>query len=255
MIRVHRRDLEPESEPGTRHRLAKWRMTDRAAEARHPMGAVPEPQGGITAIPHYGGLHGGRTHVGANQTSMWCVCRLCEVRTPTVIYKDVCCTNCYRLPPGGQRSGEMMNNCVWVKWARLAVQFIWIGQEHINNAVTANTRSLINDRERSNRFFDAAETIEQMIDLGYTTQQRDREWSLSPNMLEREQGDRVVIETRNFYLREIYFANRRVNRRAQTELEQGVKRYTQFRLTTMPDEYWPIRQETLPKRNRHSIRK
>ena len=27
MIRVNRRDLEPESEPGTRHRVARWRMT------------------------------------------------------------------------------------------------------------------------------------------------------------------------------------------------------------------------------------
>ena len=77
MIRVHRRDLEPEAEPGARHRVARWRMTEGATISNHPIGAVPEPQGGITAIPHYGGLHGGRTHFEANQASIWCVCVHC----------------------------------------------------------------------------------------------------------------------------------------------------------------------------------
>ena len=61
-------------------------------------------------------------------------------------YKDVCCQNCYRLPPRGQRSWEIMKNCVWVKWARLAIQFIWLGREKINNALTAEARRFINSR-------------------------------------------------------------------------------------------------------------
>ena len=100
MIRVNRRDLEPESEPGIRHRVARWRMTDGATESNHPTGGLSELKGGIMATPHLGGLHGGRTHFGSNQSSMWCRCQLCGVRTPTVKY--LCCGYCYRLPPRGE---------------------------------------------------------------------------------------------------------------------------------------------------------
>ena len=117
MIRDNRRDLEPEAEPGTRHRVANWRRTDGATESNHPIGRVSEPKGGITATPHFGGLHGGRTHFGSNQSSLWCRRQLCGIRTPTVTYKDVCCANCYRLPPRGERTWTIMKNCVWVKWA------------------------------------------------------------------------------------------------------------------------------------------
>ena len=70
MIRVNRNDLEPESEPGTRHRVVRWRMVDGATVSNHPIGLVPEPQGGIPATPHLGGLHAGRTRFGSNQSSM-----------------------------------------------------------------------------------------------------------------------------------------------------------------------------------------
>ena len=108
MIRVDRRDLEPEAEPGARHSVARWRMTEGATVPSHPIGRVPEPKGGIAATPHFGGLHGGRTHFGSNQSSMWCRCQLCGINTPTVTYQDVCCTACYRLPPRGQRTWTVM---------------------------------------------------------------------------------------------------------------------------------------------------
>ena len=112
MIRVNRRDLEPEAEPGARHRVAAWRMTEGATESNHPIGRVSEPRGGITATPHFGGLRGGRTHFGSNQSSLWCRCQSCGIRTPTVTYKDICCANCYRLPPCGERTWNIMKNCV-----------------------------------------------------------------------------------------------------------------------------------------------
>ena len=132
MIRVNRRDLEPESEPGTRHRVARWRMTDGATVSNHPMGSVSDPQGGMPANPHLGGLHAGKTHFGSNQSSMWCRCHLCGVNTPIVTYKDVCCTNCYRLPPRGERSWTIMKNCVWTKWARITMKFLWLGNDREN---------------------------------------------------------------------------------------------------------------------------
>ena len=235
-IRVNRRDLEPESEPGTRHRVARWRMTDGATESRHPIGVVPAPNGGIMAIPHFGGLHAGRTHFGSNQSSMWCRCQLCGVKTPTVTYKDVCCANCYRLPPRGERSWNIMKNCVWAKWARLTIQFIWLGRDRENNMRHGEATRIINARDARNNFFDAAETVGQMIEFGYLSEERDRFWFLPPNMHEFDRGDWAVSDVRSRYLREIYFANRRVNRRAQAELEVRVRQYMQFRRTTIPDE-------------------
>ena len=80
---MNRNDFDPESESGTRHRVARWRMTEGATVSNHPIGRV-SPKGGITATPHFGGLHGGRTHThfthfGSNQSSMWCRCQLCGV--------------------------------------------------------------------------------------------------------------------------------------------------------------------------------
>ena len=132
-----------------------------------------------------------------------------------------------------------MKNCVWVKWARLAIQFFWLGREDINNDVTRQARYLINSRDARHNFFDAAETIDQMIEFGYATTQRDAEWFLPPNMYPRDQDDRIIIERRNHYIREVYGATRRVNRRAQAELEQRVRNYIHLHLTTIPDEDIP----------------
>ena len=46
MIRVNRNDLEPEAEPGARHRVARWRATEGATISNHPIDPVPEPKGG-----------------------------------------------------------------------------------------------------------------------------------------------------------------------------------------------------------------
>ena len=228
MIRVDRRDLEPEAEPGARHRVARWRMTEGATISNHPIGRVSEPKGGITATPHFGGLHGGRTHFGSNQSSMWCRCQLCGITTPTVTYQDVCCTACYRLPPHGPRTWTIMKNCVWVKWARLTIQFIWLGTEKENNVKVADARRVINYRDARNTFFDAAETVDQMIEFGYirpTRPERNRPRYLPPNVTEDELEDRIAADIRARHLREVFFANRHPRRMAILELQDRVKRY------------------------------
>ena len=63
-------------------------------------------------------------------------------KTPTVTYKDVCCANCYRLPPRGERSWSIMKNCVWVKWARLTILFVWMGEAKENNTRVAEAKRL-----------------------------------------------------------------------------------------------------------------
>ena len=73
----------------------------------------------------------------------------------------------------------------------------------------------MNARDARNNFFDAAETVNQMIEFGYISEERDRQWFLPPNVIEWEQGDRANNYVRDCYLREISFANRRVNRRAK----------------------------------------
>ena len=238
MIRVNRRDLEPEAEPGARHSVARWRMTEGATVPNHPIGRVPEPKGGITGTPHFGGLHGGRTHFGSNQSSMWCRCQLCGITTPTVTYQDVCCTACYRLPPRGQRTWTIMKNCVWVKWARLTIQFIWLGNEKENNVKVAEARRVINYRDARNTFFDAAETVDQMIEFGYirpTRPERVRPRYLPPNVDdENELEERITADARARHLRELFFANRHPRRDAIMALQDRVRRYIWSRNTTLP---------------------
>ena len=235
MIRVDRRDLEPEAEPGARHRVARWRMTEGATISNHPMGRMPEPKGGISATPHLGGLHAGRTHFGSNQSSMWCRCHLCGVSTPTVTYQDVCCTACYRLPPRGQRTWTIMKNCVWAKWARITLKFLWLGRDSSNAMMHAAVTKIRNDREARNTFYDAAETVTQMMELGYIPQNRNRPW-FYPDISEEELHEPISQHTRERYLREIFFMNQRKRQVARFALEQRVKQFITSHTTTVSDE-------------------
>ena len=235
MIRVNRRDLEPEAEPGARHRVARWRMTDGATVPNHPMGRLSEPKGGISANPHLGGLHAGRTHFGSNQSSMWCRCNLCEISTPTVTYQNVCCTACYRLPPRGQRTWNIMKNCVWAKWARITLKFIWMGKNSNNAMMYGAVTKIRNDRDARNTFYDAAETVTQMIEFGYIPQTRHRPW-FYPDISEEELREPISQYTRDRYLREIFFMNQGKRQVARFALEQRVKQFMRSRITTLSDE-------------------
>ena len=96
-----------------------------------------------------------------------------------------------------------MKKCVWGKWTRLTIQFVWLGREKENNVRVAEARRIINHHDARNTFFDAAETVDQMIEFGYISAGRDHFWFLPPNMYEHEQDDRVVNDVRARYLREI----------------------------------------------------
>ena len=135
-----------------------------------------------------------------------------------------------------------MKNCVWVKWARLTVQFLWLGKEKNNNVSVAEARRIINYRDARNAFFDAAETVGQMIEFGYISTESDQFWFLPPNMYEHERGDRAVTDVRARYFREIFFANRNPRRMAILELEDRVSRYMWSCSTTLPYDARLLRQ-------------
>ena len=209
MIRVNRNDLEPESEPGARHRVARWRMTEGATLADRPMGSLSEPKGRMSATPHLGGLHAGRTHFGSNQSSMWCRCTLCGVNAPVVTYQDVCCTACYRLPPRGQRSWNIMKNCVWAKWARITLKFVWLGRNAENAMMHAAVTKIRNERDARNTFYDAAETVTQMIEFGYIPRVRTRPW-FYPDISEEELAEPISpIYTRALSPRDLLHESRK----------------------------------------------
>ena len=97
-----------------------------------------------------------------------------------------------------------------------------------------------NARDARNNFFDAAETVSQMVEFGYLFPDRDRLWFHPPNV-DEERSERINQDMRERYLREIYFANRRTdrNRKAQAALEQRVREYAISCLITIPDEDLP----------------
>ena len=77
----------------------------------------------------------------------------------------------------------------------------------VNNAWTAEARRLINQREARSTFYDAAETVDQMI--AYEKSLNGRMHSgffLQTQLLSIEE------ETGEYYLRKIYFSNQRANR-------------------------------------------
>ena len=57
-----------------------------------------------------------------------------------------------------------MKNCVWVKWARITLKFLWLGEDSRNAMMHAAVTKLRNDRDARNTFYDAAETVTQMHD-------------------------------------------------------------------------------------------
>ena len=60
-----------------------------------------------------------------------------------------------------------------------------------------------NSRDARNTFFDAAETVTQMIEFGYIPPTRNRPW-FYPNITEEELNEPISQYTRERYLREIF---------------------------------------------------
>jgi len=81
-----------------------------------------------------------------------------------------------------------------------------------------------NDREARNTFYDAAETVTQMMEFGYIPQNRNRPW-FYPDISEEELHEPISQHTRERYLREIFFMNQRKRQVARFALEQRVKEF------------------------------
>ena len=92
-----------------------------------------------------------------------------------------------------------------------------------------------NDRDARNTFYDAAETVTQMIEFGYIPQTRQRPW-FYPDISEEELREPISQYTRERYLREIFFMNRGKRQIERFAFEQRVKQFTRSRITTLSDE-------------------
>ena len=149
-------------------------------------------------------------------------------------YPNVCCTACYRLPPRGQRTWTIMKNCVWAKWAQITLKFFWLGKDSENAMIHGAVTKIRNDRD-ANTFYDAAETVTQMIEFGYIPRVRNRPW-FYPDISEEELYAPISQYTRERYLREIFFMNQGKRQVARFALEQRVKQFMRSRITTLSDE-------------------
>ena len=96
-----------------------------------------------------------------------------------------------------------------------------VGNDRENARMHSAVTKIRNDRDARNKFFDAAETVTQMIELGYIRLNRDRPW-FYPNVDEKH-DEWISQYARESYLREIFFANREMRQRAQSALEQRVQ--------------------------------
>ena len=101
----------------------------------------------------------------------------------------------------------------------------------------AEARRVINYRDARNTFFDAAETVDQMIAFGYirpTRPERNRVRYLPPNVDEDEHEERIAADIRARHLREVFFANRHPRRDAIMQLQDRVRRYVWSCNTNLP---------------------
>ena len=124
----------------------------------------------------------------------------------------------------------------------MTIQFVWLGNERENNVRVAEARRVINYRDARNTFFDAGETVDQMIEFGYIRPGRNRCRYLPPNVDENEHNDRVAADIRARHLREVFFANRHRRRAAILELQDRVSRYVWSCRTTLPYDAMLLRQ-------------
>ena len=121
------------------------------------------------------------------------------------------------------------------------MKFLWLGNDRENARMHSAVTKIRNDRDARNNFFDAAETVTQMIEFGYIRPSRDRPWFYPT--VDEEHDEWISQYARERYLREIFIANRGVRQRAQSALEQRVQQYRTRRLTTISDEDLPVWEE------------
>ena len=128
-----------------------------------------------------------------------------------------------------------MKNCVWAKWARITLKFLWLGKDFNNALMHAEVTRIRNDRDAKNTFYDAAETVTQVIEFGYIPQVRQRPW-FYPDISEEELREPISQYTRDRYLREIFFMNQGKRQVALFALEQRVKQFMRSQIPRVSDD-------------------
>ena len=128
MVRAHHRDLEPEPEP-RRHPVATWRPQEGPTVQRHSVIVLPTAELWLPVRRHCAGRHTGDIVYGANQTSCWLRCTLCDCTSPRIRYQHVCCMRCATRRNSTQPTWATLAQCVWVSWGRLLLRFFWMGME------------------------------------------------------------------------------------------------------------------------------
>ena len=110
----------------------------------------------------------------------------------------------------------------------------WLGRNSENARMHAEVSRTRQSREARNTFFDAAETVTQMIEFGCIPHVRNRPWFF-PNIVEEQANETISQYTRERCLRETFFMNRGRRHVAQAALEQRMQELMTRRLTTSPD--------------------
>ena len=148
MLRVDRKQLEPEPEPIRRHPVAAWRPHDGPTQEKHPrfLLSMPEPEISITL--HMAGQHTEHIVFGANKYACWLRCSLCEKTSPRVFYRYTICMKC----PTRRRDDhdllwQISTRCVLMKWNCLLLRLFWMGTEDTRAYFAQALRDFGQDRQ------------------------------------------------------------------------------------------------------------
>ena len=153
MVRVTRRDVEPEPEP-RRHPVATWRQHEGPTRVRHPFVVLPTTEVGLPMRQHRAGQHSRDIVYGASQTSCWLRCTVCDCTSPRILYQYVGCVRCATRRNSTQPTWAILAQCVWVNWGRVLLRLFWMGLDDASNYF-ADTIAELNQRRR---FVDVVET-------------------------------------------------------------------------------------------------
>ena len=148
MLRVDRRQLEPEPEPVRRHPVAHWRPHDGPTSENHPKVLLTTAEAMRHVNIHMAGQHVEHIVFGANQYACWLRCTLCETISPRIYYRFTVCMKC----PGRRRADHeplwhISTRCVLMKWNCLLLRLFWMGTEDTRAYFAQELRNLSQRRQ------------------------------------------------------------------------------------------------------------
>ena len=148
MLRVDRRQLEPEPEPIRRHPVADWRPHDGPTNENHPKVLLTTAEAIRHMNIHMAGQHFEHIVFGANQHACWLRCTMCEKISPRIYYRFTVCMKC----PGRRREDHeplwhISTRCVLMKWNCLLLRLFWMGTEDTRAYFAQELRNLSQQRQ------------------------------------------------------------------------------------------------------------